>query len=222
MRNAILTLAAVSVAGAVTTLRAEDISTCGRLVEGVECTLFLADDGETYALEHFDGFEVGAEVWVAGELLPECVTFCSPTGGCLTNHTIAACFDGCGTLVIGPQGCPGIELDVAVLVLENTAHFTPGANIRVRGCLNPESGLCAPLTLPGIEGNSIRSCCPEDIDGDGFTGLNDLAALLAIFGAQVGDANFDMDIDFDDNGQIGLGDLAFMLASYGLRCGFTP
>ncbi|MCA9243469.1 MAG: hypothetical protein KDA32_05915 [Phycisphaerales bacterium] len=203
-----------------TFVAAAEISACGRLIEGVECTLFQADDGQTYALGNLGGFNVGAEVWVRGEVIPDCITFCSPTAGCVFDNTIAECYDICGTLVAGPQGCPAIELNVAVLIIENAGVYPPGTAIHVRGCFNPESRLCSPLTLPGIEDNTIETCCAEDIDNDGVIGLSDLAALLAVFGTHPGDANFDPAIDFDSDNEIGIGDLAFLLAAYGLPCGF--
>jgi len=64
---------------------------------------------------------------------------------------------------------------------------------------------------------TVAPPCPGDVDGDGDTDLNDLAALLAAYGSTEGDPNYNPNADFDENGQIDLSDLAFLLASYG--CG---
>jgi len=61
--------------------------------------------------------------------------------------------------------------------------------------------------IPGIVG---------DIDGDGDVDLSDLAALLAVYGACVGDPNFNPDADLDDSGCVVLSDLAALLANYGI------
>jgi hypothetical protein len=57
--------------------------------------------------------------------------------------------------------------------------------------------------------------CPGDVDGDGDTDLNDLAALLAAYGSFVGQPNYNPAADFDDDGDVDLTDLAFLLADYG-------
>jgi hypothetical protein len=57
--------------------------------------------------------------------------------------------------------------------------------------------------------------CPGDVDGDGDTDLNDLAALLAAYGSFVGDPNYNPAADFDGDGDVDLTDLAFLLSDYG-------
>jgi hypothetical protein len=54
-----------------------------------------------------------------------------------------------------------------------------------------------------------------DVDGDGDVDLNDLAALLAAYGACSGDPDYNPDADFDDSGCIDLNDLAALLSNYG-------
>jgi len=54
-----------------------------------------------------------------------------------------------------------------------------------------------------------------DVDGDGDVDLQDLAALLASYGACVGDPRYNPDADFDDSGCVDLADLAALLAHYG-------
>jgi hypothetical protein len=63
----------------------------------------------------------------------------------------------------------------------------------------------------------IAAECGGDVDGDGDTDLNDLAALLAAYGSQTGDPSYDPNADFDADGEIGLADLGLLLGDYG--CG---
>ena len=56
---------------------------------------------------------------------------------------------------------------------------------------------------------------PGDIDGNGHVDLNDLAALLGMYGLCTGDLGFNTAGDFDHNGCVDLGDLATLLAHYG-------
>jgi len=54
-----------------------------------------------------------------------------------------------------------------------------------------------------------------DLDGDGDVDLEDLAAMLAAYGACDGDPVFDAAADLDGSGCIELADLATLLANYG-------
>ena len=56
---------------------------------------------------------------------------------------------------------------------------------------------------------------PGDLDNDGDVDLNDLAALLAVYGTCAGDATYDPAADLDGSGCIDLPDLATLLAHYG-------
>ncbi|MBI5862961.1 MAG: hypothetical protein HZB38_00325, partial [Planctomycetes bacterium] len=58
--------------------------------------------------------------------------------------------------------------------------------------------------------------CPPDIDGDHAVSLQDLAQLLAHFGAQSGAAGEDGDMDGDTD--VDLQDLASLLATFGTTC----
>jgi hypothetical protein len=64
--------------------------------------------------------------------------------------------------------------------------------------------------IQGLFGN-----IPGDVDGDGDVDLNDLAELLAAYGACEGDANYNPDADLDGSGCIDLSDLATLLSNYG-------
>ena len=56
---------------------------------------------------------------------------------------------------------------------------------------------------------------PGDVDGDGDVDLSDLGAMLAAFGACVGDANYLPAADFDQSGCIELSDLGLLLSNFG-------
>jgi hypothetical protein len=69
----------------------ERVSTCGVLVQGVECVLFRADGGALYVLQTIGGFRPGDRVRVDGEVRTDCASFCMQGDGCLDNPTIEAC-----------------------------------------------------------------------------------------------------------------------------------
>jgi hypothetical protein len=71
--------------------QAERVSTCGVLVQGVECVLFRADGGGLYLLQTTDGFKPGDRVRVDGEVRSDCASFCMQGEGCLENTTIEPC-----------------------------------------------------------------------------------------------------------------------------------
>ena len=58
----------------------------------------------------------------------------------------------------------------------------------------------------------------EDIDGNGFVDLADLAAILARFGSREGDPQYDARADFNHDGFVNLADLAGLLAHFGVAC----
>lgn len=60
--------------------------------------------------------------------------------------------------------------------------------------------------------------CAGDITGDDLVALDDLAVLLAVFGAQAGDPLFDLAADVTNDGEVGLPDLAVLLAAYATAC----
>ena len=60
--------------------------------------------------------------------------------------------------------------------------------------------------------------CPEDLNGDDTVNLADLQLLLAAYGSQSGDGNWNADADFDESGTIDLADLQQLLAVYGSTC----
>ena len=56
---------------------------------------------------------------------------------------------------------------------------------------------------------------PGDVDGDGEIDLSDLGALLAAYGACLGNAAYLAAADFDGDDCVGLGDLGVVLSAYG-------
>jgi hypothetical protein len=60
--------------------------------------------------------------------------------------------------------------------------------------------------------------CLGDLNADLRVDLEDLSAVLAVFGSVHGDPEFDPTRDADDDGQIGLSDLAIVLSGFGLPC----
>jgi glucose/arabinose dehydrogenase len=71
-------------------------------------------------------------------------------------------------------------------------------------------------TSRDVNGNGVPDeCeCVGDLDGDGTTGLSDLAILLAAYNTCTGDPGYNPDADIDDSGCVDLADLATLLADY--------
>ncbi len=61
----------------------------------------------------------------------------------------------------------------------------------------------------------VSSACPGDTDGSGTVDLNDLATVLANFGASGATL---AQGDLDGDGNVGLSDLAIVLANFGVSC----
>ncbi len=142
---------------------------CGTVVPGVLCQNFVTDDGRSFALEDFGGFGNNDRVWVKGAVDPESdlcnMGFAFPG---IRNNTIGPCFEGCGAITAGPQGCSIFITDNDFYFIENTANLNPGGAVWVQGCLNPESRQCIPFIGPGIEDNVIGRCieaCGRIIEG---------------------------------------------------------
>lgn len=139
---------------------AEQFAGCGVLATGPQsCTLLRTDAGPSYAVENTGGFSLGDRVWVEGIINPqsqECFPAIIPA---IENNTIAVCFEECGTLAPGPQGCAILRRDDDSFVfLENVGSEPFSARVWVQGCLNPQSTLCGPIVGPGVENNAIGQC----------------------------------------------------------------
>lgn len=79
------------------------------------------------------------------------------------------------------------------------------------GTTSPTPGCTGGIVLAG-------SPCPEDIDGDGFVGLSDLAGLLAAYGTVEGETGYNPAADINRDGAVDLSDLAALLAAYNTPC----
>ncbi len=67
-------------------------------------------------------------------------------------------FRGCGTLGVGPQGCPLFNTDDGQsFILQNVGNVI-APRIWVSGVINPQSNLCSPLVLPGLMNNTFGRC----------------------------------------------------------------
>ena len=91
--------------------------------------------------------------------------------------------------------------------------------VYVRWKLGPTD---ATTTYPGwniddveIWGALMAEVVQGDLDGDGDVDIQDLSALLAIYGLCDGQPGYDPAADFDGSGCIGLSDLSTLLANYG-------
>lgn len=133
---------------------------CGTLGPGPQgCVLFTADSGEVFALENLGPtLPSTPHVWVRGIVNPQshlCLPFVMPG---LMNNTIAPCFEGCGTLVLGVE-CVLFAADSGGLfLLSNLGGFQVGDRVFVRGGLNP---LCYSFCMQGngcIDDNEIAPC----------------------------------------------------------------
>lgn len=71
-----------------------------------------------------------------------------------------------------------------------------------------------PPSIPDRNGTD----CLGDVDGDNDVDLDDLAGLLASYGACAGDLDFNPAADIDGDGCVLLSDLAALLAVYGTDC----
>ncbi len=60
--------------------------------------------------------------------------------------------------------------------------------------------------------------CPGDVTGDQLVGLDDLAGMLAAFGAHVGDPEWNPAADLDFSATVDLSDLAGLLGAFGDNC----
>lgn len=157
--SACLCAAAMSAGGLVPLAAGQTFSGCGELTIGPQgCPWFASDDGKNYFIEETGLFMPGDRVWVQGTLNPQSF-LCGPVvGPGIEDNTIGKCFEDCGQIVAGPQGCPMLQTPQGSFLIENASVPTPAAPVWVQGWLNPESKICFPITAPGIEDNAIGPC----------------------------------------------------------------
>jgi len=136
------------------------IEDCGTISPGPQsCILFTTDAGATFAVSGEIPGGLFDRVWITGTSTPGNVG-CFPVEiPVLDVITAGECFNECGALQPGPQGCPILSLDNGEFVfLENVDITVFDPNVWVKGCLNPQSLICAPFTAPGVEDNRIGAC----------------------------------------------------------------
>jgi hypothetical protein len=136
---------------------------CGTLEPGPQgCSVFRPDgSGQTYFIENTEGPGPGERVFVSGELNLESGVCTGLTGPGIENNVIGLCFEGCGELGPGPQGCTVfrfVRRSEPFYYIQNVGEFGPGGFVFVRGILNNASTLCLPPGGPGIEHNLIFEC----------------------------------------------------------------
>ena len=66
------------------------ITVCGTLVEGVECVLLEAENGNLYIVNTC-GYPVGACICVTGPYDRYCMSYCQQGEGCIYNTTATLC-----------------------------------------------------------------------------------------------------------------------------------
>lgn len=135
-----------------------------------------------------------------------------------------ACLGFCTVTVVLADEAPLDPQDISILTESGVVY--PGdvstVPVEVRlpmglNCNNPDpTPLCAGQI--GIQGGFIQECpdCVADLDGDLDVGIQDLLALLALWGEDPGGPP-----DFDGSGDVGIQDLLFLLAEWG-ACGPGP
>jgi hypothetical protein len=138
-----------------------EFQACGTLVQGVECVLFEADDGQQFVLDNEGSFQVGDRVRVGGTLDRLCITTCQEGDGCIGDNTIEACdtFEACGALIQGVE-CVLFEADSGQLfLLDDIGGFQVGDRVEVRGTVDPN---CVTICQQGEQciGVSMIAACP--------------------------------------------------------------
>ncbi len=184
-------------------------------------TTYATTDGNSHGSCQFDG-QTYNDVWYrytatcTGTLL---VTTCEQLGGSADYDTDLVVYGGssCGNLSLlgcndddqsNPCGSsPDYHSTVRVNVVQGQQY-----RIRVGGYSSSSAGT----------GTLFVRCseidCPGDVDGDGYVGQTDLGALLAAYGSQTGDGNYNANADFDGDGFVGQSDLGLLLSHYGESC----
>lgn len=86
------------------------------------------------------------------------------------------------------------------------AHASGQADATQAG--SDHAPVCMTITLPS------PPTIPGDVDGDGDVDLTDLSLMLASFGSQTGDANYNPDADVNNDGEVNIEDVSILLANF--------
>jgi hypothetical protein len=165
-----------------------EFQSCGTMVAAPFCGLALAtDSGGLYLLDQVGEFGLGDHVFVAGTLLPRCLTFpeCA-IDSCVQVSAIGPCgatyFSGCGILVSSFTCGDALAADdgSGIYVIDG-AGANYGDHLFVEGPIIAECeaglGFCPCIDTSAT---GVRPCItPGDLDFDGVVGGGDLGALLA-------------------------------------------
>lgn len=127
---------------------------------------------------------------------------------------IAPPFSVTGPLPTGIAGGPGV-LPLAL----DTGGLPPGAQVADATIQSSDED------LPGEQTRTLSLALEvevrtllADVDGDCVVDLEDLTAVLAVYGRCDGEGGFDRRADFDNDRCIALEDLATLLTQYGATC----
>jgi hypothetical protein len=129
----------------------------------------------------------------------------------------------------GHEGCFNVTLNVNTALLDSTeCVLNAGESIDLSFVWNTTETVYGTYKIGiGLNGTQLMFTVgtvvvtiPGDVDGDFENGhydvdLFDAVKLLAIYGAKLGDSNFDPNCDIDDSGQIFLFDAVILLSHYG-------
>lgn len=140
---------------------------CGRLVQGVECVLFQADAGGTYTVANLGAYGVGDRVYIRGALDPTCITFCSPTGGCVHDNTIGRCCD-CPGDMNGDGFRDGRDIVgfVRCWLGPVPMNACACADINADGAVSADDvSLFVEILLSGTPCGNVGACCFDIDDG---------------------------------------------------------
>jgi polyhydroxybutyrate depolymerase len=148
---------------------------------------------------------------------------CVPLGGCHPGGPMStliwALYDGCELIIDDPPPPPR-DIDATIPGSETTISrlvtgCDPGGSAElwtINGA--PHSPELVPdfsrQVLEHLFAHPKPSLCPEDLDGDGSVGFQDLLLLLAAWGPCGGCAE-----DLDGDGEVGFQDLLLLLAGWG-------
>jgi hypothetical protein len=136
---------------------------CGRIDVGPQgCLIFRPEHRPDFLfIENTGPFGPGDRVFVSGIFNPASL-LCPPLAAPgLEENSIGPCFESCGTLLPGPQGCPTLRLDEGggTIYLETGGGFEFFEFVFVRGRFDPAAELCPPAaTVPGVLDNQVFRC----------------------------------------------------------------
>jgi hypothetical protein len=119
-------------------------------------------------------------------------------------------------LAVGAAAFAGADYDLDWRTIDCGGGASSGGTFELSGTIGqPDAGAHAGGTLT-LTGGFWRAgahvpACPEDLDGSGDVGFNDLVAVLAAWGPCEGACPEDI----DGSGDVGFNDLVAVLAAWG-------